>query len=245
MSGNNGLAAVILAAGQGTRMKSDMAKVLHQLCGRPMIRYVVDAAGSIDPERIILVVGYQAEAVMKEMDGEDVEFALQEERLGTGHAVLQAGSLLEGFSGTVMVLTGDTPLLRSVTLAALLETHRDSCASATVLSAVLEDATGYGRIIKDKQGQFLKIVEHKDASDDEKKVNEINSGIFCFESRDLFSALAGVGKENAQGEYYLTDVMSILREEGRKTVVHLCLDRQEVMGINDVDQLKEAERLMN
>ncbi len=236
---------MILAAGQGTRMKSDMAKVLHKICGKPMIRYVVDAAGSIGPKRIILVVGHQAEAVMKEMDGENVEFALQKERLGTGHAVLQAGSLLEGFVGTIMVLTGDTPLLRPKTLAGLLETHLASGASATVLTAVLEDATGYGRVIKDTQGHFLKIVEHKDASDDEKKVNEINSGIFCFESRDLFSALARVGRENAQGEYYLPDVMSILRKDGRKTVVHLCPDRQEVMGINDVDQLKEAERLMN
>jgi bifunctional UDP-N-acetylglucosamine pyrophosphorylase/glucosamine-1-phosphate N-acetyltransferase len=245
MSGSNSLAAVILAAGQGTRMKSDMAKVLHKLCGRSMIRYVVDAAGSTAPNRIIIVVGHQAEAVMKEMDGEAVEFALQEERLGTGHAVLQAAPMLEGFSGTIMVLTGDTPLLRPETLAGLLETHRDSGASATVLTAVLEDAAGYGRIIKDKQGDFLKIVEHRDASDDEKKVNEINSGIFCFESDDLFSALASVGRENAQGEYYLTDVMSILRKEGRKTVVYLCADRQEVMGINDLDQLKEAERLMS
>ena len=245
MSGSNSLAAVILAAGQGTRMKSDMAKVLHKLWGRSMIRYVVDAAGSTAPNRIILVVGHQAEAVMKEMGGEAVEFALQEERLGTGHAVLQAAPMLEGFSGTIMVLTGDTPLLRPETLAGLLETHRDSGASATVLTAVLEDAAGYGRIIKDKQGNFLKIVEHRDASDDEKKVNEINSGIFCFESDDLFSALASVGRENAQGEYYLTDVMSILRKKGRKTIVHLCADRQEVMGINDLDQLKEAERLMS
>ncbi len=242
MDGNEDLVAVILAAGQGTRMRSDRAKVLHEICGRPMIRYVVDAARSVSPDRIIIVVGHQAESVIEEMKGEGVEFAVQKERLGTGHAVLMAKPMLQDYEGTMMVLTGDTPLLTPGTLIDLVRRHRETGASGTVLSAVLEDASGYGRIIKDADGSFLRIVEHKDADEAERAVNEINSGIFCFRAVDLFDALQRVGNENKQGEYYLTDVMSILRGDGKKTVVQECRDNREVMGINDINQLKEAER---
>ena len=244
MENNRGLAAVILAAGQGTRMRSDIAKVLHTICGKSMIQHVIDATRPLSPERVILVVGYQAEAVKEEIKEDGIEFAVQSERLGTGHAVLQAESLLARFSGTVMVLTGDTPMLRSGTLDSLHDHHIREKASATVLSAVLDDAAGYGRIIRDDQGGVLKIVEEKDATDEEKKVREINSGIFCFKGNELFSALHKVGRGNAQKEYYLTDVIGILRESGGKTAVYLCGDRREVNGINSIEQLKEAERLM-
>lgn len=245
MSFEENLVAVVLAAGQGTRMKSDIAKVLHSVCGKSMIKYVVEAVDSLSPSRIILIVGHQAADVIEEIKGDRVEFAMQSQRLGTGHAMMQACPLLKGFSGTVMVLTGDTPLLRPATLQSLLEHHRREGASATVLSAKLDDAKGYGRILKDADGNFLKIVEHRDASEDEKKVKEINSGIFCFESDDLFSALDRIDRKNIQGEYYLTDVMGILRNEGKKTAVHLlCGSSDEVMGINDIEQLRKAERLM-
>ncbi|MCU0639312.1 MAG: NTP transferase domain-containing protein [Candidatus Krumholzibacteria bacterium] len=238
------LAAVILAAGQGKRMKSDLAKVLHKVCGRPMIRHVVDAARALGPGRIILIVGHQAEAVIEEMKDENVEFAIQSERLGTGHAVMQARPLLEDFDGTIMVLTGDTPLLRPSTLEGLLKRHLESGASATVLTTVLDDASGYGRIIKDAEGNFVKIVEHRDAGEAERAVREINSGIFCFKSPDLFHALRGIGRKNSQGEYYLTDVMAILLSEGKRVLVHRSDDRDELLGINDIAQLGEAERLM-
>lgn len=244
MKSDRQLVSLILAAGQGTRMKSDLAKVLHRVCGSPMVKHVVAAARKTGPERIILVVGHQAEAVIEEMSGDGLEFVVQKKRLGTGHAVMEARSALDGFEGTIMVLTGDTPLLRGETLSELLCHHRTSEAVATVLSAVLDDATGYGRIIRDGEGGLLKIVEHKDASEEERSVREINSGIFCFESEVLFPALDRIGRENVQGEYYLTDVMGILRGDGRKTAVYLCDRNQELLGINTVDQLKEAERLM-
>ncbi|MBN2072117.1 MAG: NTP transferase domain-containing protein [Candidatus Krumholzibacteriota bacterium] len=244
MKNDRDIAAVILAAGQGTRMNSDLAKVLHKVAGKSMIRHVIDAVSSLSPERLIVVVGHQAEAVKEESRGGKVRFALQSERLGTGHAVLQAQPLLDDFSGTVMVLTGDTPMLRGSTLRALLEHHIGEKASATVLSAVFDEAGGYGRIVKDEKDQFLKIVEDRDASEEEKAIREINSGIFCFQSEDLFPALRRVGRGNKQKEYYLTDVIGILREDGKKTAVFLCGDGVEVRGINDIEQLKEAERLM-
>ena len=244
MSGERPLAAVILAAGEGTRMKSDLAKVLHRVGGVPMIRHVVAAVRGVCPERIVAVVGHQADAVMRELEGEGLEFALQRERLGPGHAVMQTRPLLDGFDGTLIVLTGDTPLLRAGTLASLVEYHRSRGASATVLSAVLDDATGYGRIVRDTAGDLLRIVEHKDASEQELLIREINSGIFCFEREDLFTALERVDRRNVQGEYYLTDVMEILRRSGRRTAVHQCPDPGEVMGVNDLEQLAQAERIL-
>ncbi len=244
MTDDLALAAVILAAGQGTRMRSDMAKVLHRICGKSMIKHVLDATLPLSPERTILVVGHQAEAVMEEVGRDGIEFAVQPERLGTGHAVLQSEPILDHFPGTVMVLNGDTPLLKSSTLDALRGHHLKEGASATVLSALLEDATGYGRIIRDDHGGVLKIVEEKDATDREKKVREINSGIFCFKRDRLFSSLHKVGRSNAQKEYYLTDVIGILQRSGEKTAVYLCQDRREVIGINSIEQLRDAERLM-
>ena len=244
MHGDADCAALLLAAGQGTRMKSELAKVLHTVAGKTMIRYVLEAVQAVAPARIVMVIGHQADAVRRELIGERVEFVVQAERLGTGHAALMAKERFAGFTGTIVVLNGDTPLLRSSTLARFIAYHRGEGASGSVLSAELDDPVGYGRIVRDERGAFLRITEHKDASDDVRSIREINSGIFCFESADLFGALGKVERRNVQGEYYITDVMEILRREGKRVGVWLCDQGEEVLGINTVEQLQAAERLM-
>jgi len=249
MSGDGAVAAVILAAGEGKRMKSDLAKVLHEIDGRAMIEHVLAALSEVAPEKTIVIVGHQADSVIERLsrDGTGyggLEFALQAERLGTGHAVQQAEPALKGFEGTIMVLTGDTPLLKKSTLASFLRFHRESGAAATVMTAEVEDASGYGRIVRDGNGDLLGIVEHKDATPEQREIGEYNSGIFCFESDVLFPALERVDRKNVQGEYYLTDVMGILRKDGLRVAVFRIDDAGEVMGINDRDQLALAERVM-
>lgn len=235
---------LILAAGEGTRMKSNLAKVLHRLGGRTMIRYVLETVLSMSPCCTVVVVGHQAEAVKEELNGFRIEFVLQEQRLGTGHAAMMAESVLEDFAGTIVVLNGDVPLLKSRTLERFIESHRESGASGTVLSALLDDPSGYGRIVRDGDGQFVRIVEHKDAGQHELEVREINSGIFCFESSDLFASLKKIDRRNVQGEYYITDVMEILKNEGKSVGVYLCDQKEEVLGINDTEQLEAAEKLI-
>lgn len=225
-------------------MKSNLAKVLHTIYGRAMIHYVVDAVREVGPSRIIVIVGHQAEAVKKELENDSVEFALQPEQLGTGHAADMAEPLLEDYAGTIVVLNGDTPLLRAETLSRFLGFHREQRCVATVLTAELDDPTGYGRIIRDSDGTLLRIVEQKDSTDSEREICEINSGIFCFESRDFFAALKKVDRRNVQGEYYITDVMEILKKQSKRVAAYRCDQREEVLGINDRDQLKAAERLM-
>jgi len=237
-------AALILAAGEGTRMKSSLAKVLHRVVGKTMIRHVLETVQAVSPSRIVIVIGHQADAVRSELEGERVEFVFQEPRLGTGRAALMSEGSFDGFAGTIVVLNGDTPLLRPRTLERLAAFHRGESASATVLSAEIDDPTGYGRIVRDGQGTFLRITEHKDANDSVRAIREIDSGIFCFESADLFSALKRVGRRNVQGEYYITDVMETLQGEGKRVAVFRCDQREEVLGINTVEQLHAAERLM-
>jgi bifunctional UDP-N-acetylglucosamine pyrophosphorylase/glucosamine-1-phosphate N-acetyltransferase len=243
------VAAVILAAGQGTRMKSDKAKVLHEICGMPMVAHVLSALSEVSPEKTVVVVGHQAETVKERLSLDDVhheglEFALQAEQLGTGHAVQQAQPALEGFDGIIMVLTGDTPLLKKDTLAEFVKYHMGSGAAATVMSAEVDDATGYGRILRDEGGNLLGIVEHKDATEEQRKIGEYNSGLFCFDSDMLFKALDRVDRKNVQGEYYLTDVMGILRGDGLKVAVFRIADANEVIGINTLEQLAMAEKVM-
>jgi UDP-N-acetylglucosamine diphosphorylase/glucosamine-1-phosphate N-acetyltransferase len=249
MRSDGAVAAVILAAGEGTRMKSDLAKVLHEVNGLPMVVHVLNALSAVAPEKTVLVIGHQADSVRErlsagDIDFEGLEFAIQSERLGTGHAVQQAQPALKGFEGTIMVLTGDTPLLEKSTLAEFVKYHRDSGASATVMSAEVEDASGYGRILRGEGGDLLGIVEHKDATEEQRSIGEYNSGMFCFESDILFSALDRVDRTNVQGEYYLTDVMGILRSDGKRVAVFKIDNADEVMGINDRDQLALAERMM-
>ncbi|OQX85411.1 MAG: UDP-N-acetylglucosamine pyrophosphorylase [Candidatus Latescibacteria bacterium 4484_7] len=245
MDGNKDVAAIILAAGEGTRMKSNIAKVLHKVCGKTMIRRVVETVSKIEPSRFVVVVGHQAESVKAELEGEPVEFAVQARRLGTAHAVLSTGPILKGFDGVIIVLNGDTPLLRAETLSGLIDHHVEQDAVVTVLTAVLDDPTGYGRIVRDTNGSLMKIIEEKDASEDEKKISEINSGIFCFDGGEMFEALRKVDRKNAQGEYYLTDVVGILKGEGKMVSAFRSDQKDEILGINTLDQLREAERLMH
>jgi len=238
-----GLVTVVLAAGKGTRMKSALPKVLHRVGGKSMLQHVLDAAKNAGAQRNIVVIGFGGEQV-KEAIGKQAEFVVQTEQLGTGHAVLQAGDLLKNEQGTVMVLCGDTPLLTSALLKKLYDEHKKVGAKATVLTAVMPDATGYGRIIRTDSGTVAKIVEHKDANEEELRVQEINSGIYCFEAVDLFRALASVSCDNAQGEYYLPDVLEILRKEGEKIWAVAADDYEETLGINSRVQLSGAESIL-
>jgi bifunctional UDP-N-acetylglucosamine pyrophosphorylase/glucosamine-1-phosphate N-acetyltransferase len=245
------LDVLILAAGLGTRMRSEKAKVLHHLGGRPLIAHVCQTATALEPQRIYVVVGHQAdaveEAVRKELGADQADFIQQREQRGTGDAVMAARAALADADSTLLVLSGDVPLVRAETLAALVHQHRTyrgRGASCTVLSVRLEDPTGYGRIIRDADGRFKKIVEHKDASSEEKAVNEINAGIYCFDTEVLFPALARVKPVNAQGEYYVTDVPGLLRTDGAVVAVYLHTDARDVSGINTRVDLAEFERLI-
>ncbi|MCU1290331.1 MAG: UDP-N-acetylglucosamine diphosphorylase/glucosamine-phosphate N-acetyltransferase [Acidobacteria bacterium] len=245
------LDVLILAAGLGTRMRSNLAKVLHRLDGRPLINHVCRTAQALAPGKIYIVIGHQGEdvkaAVLEELDERQSEFVWQKEQLGTGHAVNAASHFLENEDSTLLVLSGDVPMIRAETLAALVQqhrTHRGKGAACTILSVKLEDPTGYGRIIRDEAGLFDRIVEQKDASDEEKLTKEINSGIYCFDTRKLFSALSRVKNNNAQNEYYLTDVPSLLRHEGETIAIYHHNDSHEIEGINNRVQLAEMERTM-
>ncbi|NTW51446.1 MAG: NTP transferase domain-containing protein [Chlorobiaceae bacterium] len=239
------LAVVIMAAGKGTRMNSDLPKVLHPANSRPLVEYVIEKSRSLDPETIVLIIGHQAEMVRQATARFAVAYALQQPQLGTGHAVMQAEPILKDFNGDVIILSGDAPLFTTRTLKELLAFHRSSKAVATVLTAEMEDPTGYGRVIRNNGGEeVLRIVEQKDASDQEKAVTEINSGVYVFDSRELFSALNGITNKNAQQEYYLTDVFGICFGKGKKVCAFKVADPNEIRGINTPEQLREAELLL-
>jgi len=234
------LSALILAAGKGTRMRSDLAKVLHPLCGRPLLAYVLDSARAVGADRVVVIVGYQADRVREQFAAERVVFVEQREQLGTGHAVLQARDGFREVDGPVLILCGDVPLLRTSTLTALIADHNAHQAAVTVMTVVLEDPGMYGRVIKDASGAVQKIVEAKDATEAERLVGEINTGIYCVESRFLFDAVGRISNANAQGEYYLTDIMEIARRDGLVARAFVVSDPLEVMGINTPDDLRLA-----
>ncbi|MCY3770490.1 MAG: NTP transferase domain-containing protein [Gemmatimonadetes bacterium] len=235
------LITVILAAGKGTRMHSDLAKVLHPLNGRPMIHYVLDTARALRSRRIIVIVGHQADAVRRELAGMSVEFAVQEEQRGTGHAVRQAGPLLAGEKGVVLVLAGDMPLIRNSTLEALILAHRRESAAASVLTARVDDPTGLGRVLRDDAGHIDRIVEEKDATPEQRALREINTSTYCFEPTRLLGALDRLTPENRQGEYYLTDTIGILRREGHRVADAPAGMPEETIGINMPEHLSAAE----
>jgi len=237
------VAALVLAAGQGTRMKSDLAKVLHPMAGQPLLAYVLEALDELGVGRVVVVIGHQRERVRAAFASADVEWAVQAEQRGTGHAVMMAAPQLEGFEGTLLVVCGDTPLLRASTLHELLETHARSNADVTVLSMRLPDPTGYGRIVRVGPDGLERIVEHRDASPDVLAIDEVNSGIYAFRYPALAEVLARLTAHNAQGEYYLTDTVTLLREGGRRAMVVCARDHREMLGINDAEQLAEAERI--
>lgn len=237
------LTAVILAAGKGTRMKSKLPKVLHKVGGHPMLEHVMDAAEAAGCRDNVVVIGHGAELV-RELVGSRARIALQAEQLGTGHAVLQAADTLQDFTGTVMILCGDTPLLEAEELEKFYAEHVKSGAAATVMSALMDDPFGYGRILRDANGDVAGIVEQKDASEEQKQIKEINTGNYCVEAPLLFEVLRTLGNNNAQGEYYLTDVLAKLRAMGKKVGGVITADSEMIMGVNSRRQLAEAESVM-
>jgi bifunctional UDP-N-acetylglucosamine pyrophosphorylase/glucosamine-1-phosphate N-acetyltransferase len=237
-----GTAALVLAAGQGTRMKSDLAKVLHPVAGRPLLAWVLDTVAELGVERVLTVVGHQRERVMEVFAGAGTEWVVQAEQCGTGHAVLMAGPALAGFAGTLLVVCGDTPLLRAATLHALLEGHAARAAAVTVLSMRVPEPRGYGRILR-AAGGLSAIVEERDATAEQRRIDEVNSGVYAFDYPALARALSSLTARNAQGEYYLTDTVAALGRAGLGTAVVCADDYRELLGINTVEQLAEAARV--
>jgi len=235
--------AVILAAGQGTRMKSKLYKVLHPVCGKPMVEHVVDQVSQLNIDHIVTVIGHGAELVKAQL-GEKSSYVLQSEQLGTAHAVMQAKESLENREGITIVVCGDTPLIRVETMEALFKHHEEKSAKATILTAYSDDPTGYGRVIRNSNGFVEKIVEHKDASEEERTIKEINTGTYCFDNKALFEALSKVSNENVQGEYYLPDVIEILKAAGETVTAFQTNHFDETLGVNDRVALSEAERIM-
>ena len=238
------LSSLILAAGKGTRMKSDLAKVLHPLRGRPLLDYSLDVARAVGSERIAVVIGHQAEDVREMFSGRGLIFVEQRQQLGTGHAVLMARDAFKGYEGTVLILCGDVPLLRPATVAALFEKHRRDASAVTVMTVILENPAHYGRVVKDEKGEVVKIVEMRDATEEEKRIGEINTGIYCADSGFLFEAVGEISNDNAQKEYYLTDIIEIAGRKGYRAGSFVVSDPYEVMGINTPEELELAARLL-
>lgn len=239
----NTLKAVILAAGKGTRMKSDLPKVIHTINGKCLVDYVIEAARDTGAEEVCLVVGYKHEQVEQEIVHKDVTFVLQPQQLGTGHAVKCAKNFL-GEDGYTMILFGDTPLITSTTLKRMLKHHIANGNAVTVLSAMVDNPAGYGRIIRDENGNFIKSVEHKDASEEELMSCEINSGMYIFNTSELKDALEKIQPNNAQGEYYLPDALTILKEKGLRADAFTLENPEDIAGVNDHEQLQQAGRVI-
>jgi len=235
--------AVILAAGEGTRMKSKYPKVSHKLCGKPMVQHIIDTVKSIGIDDIIVVVGHKVDEVKGCIQGE-VKFAIQEKQMGTGHAVMCAADYINGNEGTTLVLTGDTPLISKNTVSSLVSYHNAQGFSGTILTAEFDNPYGYGRIVRDGFGNVVRIVEHKDATSEEIAIREINSGIYCFDTKELMSALECIKNNNVQEEYYLTDVIEIMKNSGLAVGAYIVDDPLEIMGINSKVQLAEAAKVM-
>jgi UDP-N-acetylglucosamine diphosphorylase/glucosamine-1-phosphate N-acetyltransferase len=233
--------AIILAAGKGTRMKSDLAKVLHTICGRPMLAYPVDVAKAAGVEKIVVIVGYQGDLVKEAFRNQGLIFVDQREQLGTGHAVLQAKEIFKGYEGVILILCGDVPLLKLSTVKSLIERHISENATITVLTTILSNPAGYGRIVKENGcGAVLKIVEDRDATSEEKAIKEINTGIYCVSAGFLFKAVSEIKNDNVQKEYYLTDMIEIAINTGLKVSSLIASDSDEVMGINTPEGLEKA-----
>ena len=237
--------AIVLAAGKGTRMKSELPKVMHTACGHPMVEHVLEAARSAGVKRLVVVVGYKADVVRDGLASHrDVEFALQDEQKGTGHAVQMCAEQLANHDGPVLVLAGDTPLLRGESLAALLAELRDHQAACVVGTAITENNFGLGRVVRSPDGDFVRIVEQKDTTPEEATIREINTGCYAFDGRLLFQALTQIRPNNSQGEYYLTDVPAILKAAGHRVVAASKLTIEEAMGVNTPEQLAEVEAVL-
>ena len=228
---------IILAAGKGTRMNSDLPKVLHPIAGLPMITRVVRTAHALQADRIIPILGYKHELIQSALKDESVEYALQLNQLGTAHAVLQCRDILNDFTGNVLILYGDVPLIKVETLANLLSLHSESETKSTILTTNLPDPVGYGRVIRNPDNSLMKIVEEKDATNEERKINEINSGIYVFDAHTLFQLLPLVGNNNKQNEYYLPDVLNIIIQKKGKVAIDKIKNYVEIQGVNNIEQL--------
>src|SRR5574341_780131 len=235
--------AVILAGGKGKRMDSKLPKVLHKIAGKPLISHVISTAQSLGIKRIIVVIGYKGELVKKALAKDNIEIVWQKKQLGTGHALMQNQKLLKNFSGRIMVLCEDVLFLSSESIINVLKEHINNKAQATVLTTVVKDASGYGRIVRNQQNLVEKIVEDKEASKKEKKIIEINTGTFCFEAREIFNLLKQIKADNKSKEYYLTDVVKLLNQQGKKVAAVKSLIKWEALGINSTGQLKELEKI--
>jgi UDP-N-acetylglucosamine diphosphorylase/glucosamine-1-phosphate N-acetyltransferase len=234
------ISTIILAAGKGTRMQSDQAKVLHRLCGEPLLAYSLRLAETIRSDKIVVIVGHQAERVREAFPAPEFIFVDQLPQLGTGHAVLQARDQFSDYTGVILILCGDVPCLKVATVQSLIDHHCREHASVTVMTTMLNDPGSYGRVITGKNGDVLRIVEARDATDQEKKVREINTGIYCADSRFLFEAVAQIRKDNSQQEYYLTDIIEIACKRGCRVRSFVAADPIEVMGVNTPEDLEKA-----
>ena len=237
-------AVLVLAAGKGTRMKSDLIKVLHPLMGQPMLAHVLNAASYLTPSRVVVIVGHQADLVVETFSDLGLTFVHQEQQLGTGHAVASASDALSDFKGTVLILSGDVPLLSPQTMMDFLAAHRESRVPLSVLTVDLAEPGAYGRIIRDEQGYLVEIVEARDASAEQRRITEINAGIYAADAELLFEAVQRLTPDNDQKEYYLTDVVSDFRGQGLPVAAILCPDYEEVMGINDRVELARASAFL-
>ena len=239
---NKELRVVVLAAGKGTRMNSDLPKVLHKLQSKPLIDYVIDESELLNPKEIILVVGFKKESVIKHTKSRiNLKYATQIEQLGTGHAVLQTNELLKNRRGHILILYGDVPNIKASTLQPIVNDHISNNRDLTLITAEIDDPTGYGRIIRDKKGNLLKIVEEKDCSDDEKKIKEWNPGIYIFKIPEVFKILDSIKTNNASKEYYLTDAIGLAQQSNMQIKAIKIENSDEVIGVNTADQLKELE----
>jgi len=237
-------AAVIMAGGKGNRMRSDLLKVLHKIAGKPILSYIIDTINQLNLKKTIIIVGHQGEKI-RELFGDDIEYAEQSKQLGTAHAVLQSKKILELFTGNVLILSGDVPFLNVKTLEKLLCYHQEKQYSCSLISATLDSPYGYGRIVRDKKGEIKEIVEEVDLHENEKKIKEVNAGIYCFEKSKLFQVLEKITPYNKQSEYYLTDAIKILAEEGLKIGNIVLEDHGEMLGINTRVDLVEASKKIN
>lgn len=240
----NDKVALILAAGKGKRMKSDLPKVLHKLNGKYIVDYVIDSARKAGLDRQILVIGHQEEMVRKALADRQVDFALQAEQLGTGHAVIVAEPQLRNFSGDLVVLCGDMPLVKTETIQLLIAERQRLDAAAAVLTVVLNDPKTYGRIVRDDRGLLEAIVEYRDADNENRKIKEVNTGAYCFDWKELQPILHQLKANNSQKEYYLTDSISILVSMGKRIGALVASDPLEGQGINSIEELKQLEKII-
>ena len=235
------LKTLILAAGKGTRMKSDLPKVIHKVNGIPMVKKILNELEKLGTEENILILGHKKEEILKELG--EIKYAVQEEQLGTGHAIMQAENLLKDYEGDVMILCGDTPLLRHETLKAMYEAHKKSGVATTILTSVYENPFGYGRIVKNGE-KVTAIVEEKEADEETKKIKEVNAGVYCCNAKELFAALKKVTNNNEKGEYYLTDIVGIQVGEGKTVASFVLEDNREILGVNSKVELAEASKIL-